>query len=540
MGYILLWIESLAVSLLLVATLVACIGRLRRRWVRVVLSVLVMLVPLAAYAGLTSLAGAMKFAQGWPGTRFYQLLTLTMFYTVGAAWILCRGLRRRDEENRWAVAGSWPRRKLAIALGVAIALHLTTFWNLDLAARQWLAAQRAEAGALALSVAPPRVPDRDNAALIYQQALEVMGPVESRNDGWDQKWEGWVSGKEPGFDPQEPKLREFLRQQTPVLILLRQAAQKPGCYFDRSYARPDPINLSVSELYHLRMAARLLSLDARVKAADGDLEAALVEVQAMFAMAQHVSSEPILISLLTSIAIERMAADTLEATLGTKPASPLELGSLHVDPAVSYARCLAQAFRMEEAFDLSMCCQMGVAWDLSMFDPGSTGGIRGAASLYRVFLLSEDVATLRQTMLKLHALAVQPYYRAKNDWQRLDKEVRGESGGFLARSLLPALLKCAEAAAEGDARHRVVLVAVALCRYRAAHNRFPDKLEDLTPEFLAAVPRDPFDGKPLKLKRTHGGLVIYSIGRDLADNGGTPLDREEKAGDVTFTLVDSG
>ena len=39
MGYILLWIESLGVSLLWVATLVACVGRLRRRWVRVVLLV---------------------------------------------------------------------------------------------------------------------------------------------------------------------------------------------------------------------------------------------------------------------------------------------------------------------------------------------------------------------------------------------------------------------------------------------------------------------------------------------------------------------
>jgi len=229
MGYILLWIESLAVSLLLVATLTACIGRLRRRWVRVVLSVLVMLVPVAAYAGLTGLAGAMKFAQGWPGTRFYQLLTLTMFYTVGAVWILCRGLRWGDDERISPAARTWPRGKLAIALGVAVALHLTTFWNLDLAARQWLAVQRAEAGALALSVAPPRIPDRDNAALVYQQAVEVMGPAESWNDAWDQKWEESASGKKPGFDPQEPKLREFLKQQTPVLILLRQAAQKPGC-----------------------------------------------------------------------------------------------------------------------------------------------------------------------------------------------------------------------------------------------------------------------------------------------------------------------
>jgi hypothetical protein len=43
---------------------------------------------------------------------------------------------------------------------------------------------------------------------------------------------------------------------------------------------------------------------------------------------------------------------------------------------------------------------------------------------------------------------------------------------------------------------------------------------DLVPRYLSEVPNDPFDGKPLRLKHTEDGLVIYSVGLDGDDNGG--------------------
>ncbi len=56
------------------------------------------------------------------------------------------------------------------------------------------------------------------------------------------------------------------------------------------------------------------------------------------------------------------------------------------------------------------------------------------------------------------------------------------------------------------------------------------------PEFITAVPLDPFDGKPLRLKQTDHGLIVYSIGPDMIDNGGAPFDYEKQTGDIMFTL----
>ena len=33
-------------------------------------------------------------------------------------------------------------------------------------------------------------------------------------------------------------------------------------------------------------------------------------------------------------------------------------------------------------------------------------------------------------------------------------------------------------------------------------------------------------------------LIVYSIGPDMIDDGGTPFDRDKKTGDVTFKLVE--
>jgi hypothetical protein len=50
------------------------------------------------------------------------------------------------------------------------------------------------------------------------------------------------------------------------------------------------------------------------------------------------------------------------------------------------------------------------------------------------------------------------------------------------------------------------------------------------------VPQDLFDGKPLRMKKTDRGLLIYSIGPDEVDNAGAPM-TEQETGDIAFTVV---
>jgi hypothetical protein len=85
------------------------------------------------------------------------------------------------------------------------------------------------------------------------------------------------------------------------------------------------------------------------------------------------------------------------------------------------------------------------------------------------------------------------------------------------------------------------VAALAVERFRLARGRWPESLADVVPEVLAAVPADPFDGQPLRYRRTAGGVVIYSIGPDGADDGGTfRYDPPRSGPDVGCVLRDAG
>jgi len=78
-----------------------------------------------------------------------------------------------------------------------------------------------------------------------------------------------------------------------------------------------------------------------------------------------------------------------------------------------------------------------------------------------------------------------------------------------------------------EARRRAAVTAVAAQKFRLTQEgALVGRLEDLVPRFLPSVPRDPFDGKPLRYQRLPNGFVVYSVGADGRDNGG--LERPPK------------
>src|SRR5262249_11113673 len=109
---------------------------------------------------------------------------------------------------------------------------------------------------------------------------------------------------------------------------------------------------------------------------------------------------------------------------------------------------------------------------------------------------------------------------------------------MISAAILPSLPKSFVRDAEDAAHIRVAQTALAVERFRRAHNdSLPKDLAELAPTFLASIPTDPFDGKPLRFKSRGGGFVVYSIGSDQKDDGGTEFNPRATAGtDVTFIV----
>jgi len=65
-----------------------------------------------------------------------------------------------------------------------------------------------------------------------------------------------------------------------------------------------------------------------------------------------------------------------------------------------------------------------------------------------------------------------------------------------------------------------IQTALAIEQYRIQRGTFPDKLDDLVPKFLTALPLDPFDGQQLRYNHTDEGYLLYSIGPDRLNDKG--------------------
>jgi hypothetical protein len=114
-------------------------------------------------------------------------------------------------------------------------------------------------------------------------------------------------------------------------------------------------------------------------------------------------------------------------------------------------------------------------------------------------------------------------------------------GYLFSGTLLPSLGRALYKEAEYVGRLGVTQAVLAVERFRLAHlNALPDSLAELTPRFVDVVPTDPFDGQPLRYKKTSpNGFVIYSIGKDRTDDGATPKPDGAKPDlpyDLTFAV----
>ena len=81
----------------------------------------------------------------------------------------------------------------------------------------------------------------------------------------------------------------------------------------------------------------------------------------------------------------------------------------------------------------------------------------------------------------------------------------------------------------------MVGVGIALERYRLDHGTYPTGLGALVPGYLPVIPEDLFDGEPLRYVPKAGlaGYLLYSIGRDQVDHGGS---EEPEAYDLVFRV----
>jgi hypothetical protein len=566
-GWDLLWIESLSAMLLLSACVTAFVSHWSRwqgqRYVPMLFTFLTAASASIVSQWLIRLHDVGQVNHPW----IPYAVSWTLVYSLLAGLLSIKGLRQ-TEVDQVEVAANWPRMLLAISTGAAFILMGVTLTSMDAVITAQTASIQTDANARLAQMMLPAVAERDNAAPIYQQAIEALPnpqPYELLAEILgEEKPIGWRLGYTKTVEARDPKVEEFLKEKAAALGFLREASRKTDCRFDHDYSRG--LGTLFPELSTIREGAMLLVLDAIAHAASGDRQDAEADLAAILRMHRHLT-EPSLIFLAVSISIERLGATLMEKLIAADSKTREALrgpefadlfGSSENDSRNLWN--LRRACKGEEALYVasfnSLPTVLPTLFKDSQIDPtrATRSAIQarlGMASpwllgtlYYRLAFLSDDLASYRQQMQGLQYLLSVPYPQAaeylSKHWnqdplEKPDHQSAQTAPGLVASLALPREMALyLRLATEADALHRLMRVAYSIIRYRAKYSKDPTKLDDLVPEFLTHIPLDPFDGKPLRMKKGATGVILYSVGPNLVDDGG--VDGKEDQGDIVFRV----
>jgi len=542
MGHFLFFLFAVVAGLFWTAACTAAAARVTRGWLKALLAALGAGLPVIAVLPIVAAAWWLAFGMRIQSNWFPQAITVLLSLVIGGAWIVRAGLAPRDD--REPSATRWPLIGLTALAVIATAVTLGILLILDNAVVAQAPYLRLEAANLMQSNLPPIVADDENAAPLHLQAGAAIAA--------DKEFDAEGSPIDLKGDVMREQVTAFLARHAATLDLVRRAADRDTCRFTRDWSRP-PIDMILSEVQTIRSESRLLALAARRAAAEGRHADALADIIRIQRLSRHAAAEPILVSYLVGIALDREALTALAdllPRLGADDAALLD--SPDVRDLVGRQLDLLPALYGEEAFGLATFAgfadgRLTTRELIGTDQAGSAFGIFDVGPGFRVFHLPGDLDGYRRMMHAFQLLAEdrEPstnYAQTRRRAEALEKSLADHRPGVFSSLLFPAITSVFRARACSEAMHRAAAVLVAATKQRLATGVLP--LEPAafgaTPPFM--LPADPFaeGGKPLVMKRGDAGLSVYSIGPDGGDDGGPPPWRDpapDGNDDVGFVMT---
>src|SRR5262249_25376882 len=145
--------------------------------------------------------------------------------------------------------------------------------------------------------------------------------------------------------------------------------------------------------------------------------------------------------------------------------------------------------------------------------------------------IEEDVKALKKESARRANLADLIMRKDPSD-QTVGKAI----GDVLIGLLLPAARKVQDGHDRVEQGRRNPPRAFALAAYHRTHGRYPARLDELAPRYLAAVPGDLFSGKALVYRPAEKGYLLYSVGVNGKDEGGRWYDDDPPGDDPAVRM----
>jgi hypothetical protein len=391
------------------------------------------------------------------------------------------------------------------------------------------------------------VPDAENGALVLARAFDLVGNFPDNRS--NEVASAAILARTNEWSLETRRLvEEYVQTNEAALSKAREALSFSRFRF--------PIDFSFwpeTELPHLRQLkdlARTGALQAALAAEEGRADEWPEHVGFQLKMAATLESEPTTISQLVRYRILSMAAKVTERSLNR--AIPNGAACSNLQTAFAQAggtNPLPLALIGERAMAIPL---FRLSWaeiqsrsqeDQQETQPRKLQSLSGipAGPFWISGFFERDLNFYLETMDKSIALASLPPPKCLELTKHIDSAVNVamEKHYILTGMLLGSSGITIRASTQ--AYIELAITALAVERFRHAQGRLPDDLKELAPQFLDAIPTDPFDGAALRYRRLTRGYVVYSVGQDGHDDGGREVPEHRKATDhstydITFTV----
>ena len=383
--------------------------------------------------------------------------------------------------------------------------------------------------------APKPVPDDQNAAILYLQVFHVS---------FDQPLpEETTTLKFGVLAPEDEKLladylwhpeatdaaavRAILARPEvqDVLGLFERGSRMPYCVFPVHWEQG--FAALFTHLARLRDAGRLISAQVQVLAASGQMDKAMHWSEVALRMSVQAASEPSTIAQLVAYGMQTIALKAAEQALDQGTPSPAVARQLADYAAgVDLKRPFHRGLLMERAVGI-------LTFQTVAPDPDklrafvSDGQPSLALDIYASPLASplrrlDEAEYLRywQWAMPMYDEPYRMIRKMGDDWRQRIKQIPEEA--VTTRLLIPVLYRIHLKRDAAIARIDELRIALALKEYKRALGSYPGSLADLAHTPGWPVPEDVFAGAPFHYRRQGEGFVLWSIGEDLQDDGGTP------------------
>jgi hypothetical protein len=379
----------------------------------------------------------------------------------------------------------------------------------------------------------------------------------------------------PWTADQYPLIARWLAVNDHPLNQVVAAGMLPRFYVPLIYPSGSPVTTDAKppRLEVLRAAAQALRARAMLKLGGGDLSSAATDVRAMHRLARLVGQGNLLSERMTAGGIEAMACEADCLMAGSKKLSRetcrLELMAISsLSPLPPLWECVDKADRFG-ALDITHICAHGntarfAKTYLGLELPEGQEVQMDWNVILRMqnFWFDREVALLRLADPAKRRKAADEFaadlevlkrWRQSEGEARLrelaakdtrnSSELRTEKSELFGKMLVTAFLTSPLPLVEFQNDKATILdldrVVLALELIKADKGHYPEKLEALTPDYLATIPKDRFSDGSLIYRLEPKGYVLYSVGPNMKDDGGrTKGDGGDPPGDDIVVRMD--